>query len=463
MGGVKRPRDDVAAPQTNAVKDARVDHAADLPYSVMGRAFQFGSLGVGLLKGTLDELIARQFQGRRSGAAVWTPANAERIAQTLRQLRGAALKLGQILSLLDDVEMVPPELTEVLQRTRNEAYSMPRSQLEVALCDNLGSRWEDNFGSFDASPIASASIGQVHRATTKKGGLDVAVKIQYPGVADSIDADMSNLQTLLALTGALPSDVLNGNIISNAKRVLHMECDYCHEAEMMKRYKAAIGGDSEFIVPKVCDELSDRRVLTTQFLPGVPVDQASSLTQSVRDSIARRILCLFLRELFEFRFMQTDPNWTNFLYDEASDTIGLVDFGATKDFTEEFSSGYLSLLYGCVTNNKEQIISASLKLKLIQPNDTAEVLDAHVAYHLGVNEPFRSNQPYDFSASRIAQRMGPLAQKRLQVVKKAPPQEMTLAHKKLLGCYLLFAKLHAVVPCRDLFLEVYQSHQPMPA
>ncbi len=230
------------------------------------------------------------------------------MAEGLCRLRGAALKLGQMLSLADEA-LIPPQIAQVLERVRSQADVMPPRQLQAQMVSELGLDWREKLGgaAFGDAPVAAASIGQVHRSTLPSGQA-VAVKVQYPGVAESIDSDLDNLKRLLSYANFLPKGLYLDPMVAVAREELRLECDYRHEAAAQMRYKALVADDPDFVVPSVIPELSSGRVLTTTWLEGVPIDQvvegAGELGQEDRNRIARKLLKLTLKELFEWRYMQ---------------------------------------------------------------------------------------------------------------------------------------------------------------
>jgi aarF domain-containing kinase len=211
--------------------------------------------------------------------------------------------------------MLPEPIGTVLQRVQDRADYMPASQRDKVLRENLGSNWRDLFESFDEIPMAAASIGQVHSAVLRKNGQRVAVKVQYPGVADSIDSDLNNLSVLLTASRLLPKGLFLDRTIANARTELAWECDYIREAECGERFRELLRDDSStFVVPEIIHEASGKQVLTMEYMEGIAVTKVKDFTQEQRDWIGTQILRLCLREICEFRFMQTDPNWTNFLW-----------------------------------------------------------------------------------------------------------------------------------------------------
>jgi aarF domain-containing kinase len=191
---------------------------------------------------------------------------------------------------------------------------MPLHQMREVMTKEFGAQWRGMFAEFDDVPLAAASIGQVH-AGRMKDGRAVAIKIQYPGVADSIDSDLNNLSLVLTASRLLPKGLYLDKTISVARTELDWECDYVREAECIRTFGKLLEGDPHYTVPKVIDEASGMKVITMERMWGIPVGKRSrEFTQEVRDWLGTQILRLCLRELKEFKYMQTDPNWTNFLY-----------------------------------------------------------------------------------------------------------------------------------------------------
>lgn len=150
----------------------------------------------------------------------------------------------------------------------------------------LGSQWSEMFSSFDRTPIASASIGQVHRATLASTGATVAVKVQFPGIEQSISSDLSYLTPLLASSSILPRGLYLQNTIAVMRRELADECDYIREAEAGRRFRRLLEGDEFFDVPKVVDEASSAKVLTTEWMEGRPLSRVTRLSQDTRDRVS---------------------------------------------------------------------------------------------------------------------------------------------------------------------------------
>lgn len=372
-------------------------------------------------------------------------------------MRGAALKLGQMLSIQDE-SLVPAPILAALDIVRQGADVMPRKQLNQVLDGEFGPDWSSKLISFDYEPLASASIGQVHRAVTKDSR-DVAMKIQYPGVADSIESDIDNVKLLLDYTNLIPKGLYLERAMKVAKEELSRECDYLLEAENQKRFHDLLSNAQGFYVPFVVDDISSKRVLTTELVSGVPIDKVALLNQETRNYVGTKLLELTLKELFVFRFMQTDPNWSNFLYDEAKKTINLIDFGAARDYPKSFVDDYLRMVLACANDDRGTVIEMSKRLGFLSGTESEIMLEAHVQAGFVVGLPFSKPGGYDFRSSNITQSISNLGATMLRHRVTPPPDEAYSLHRKLSGAFLACMKLGAVVPCRELLLEVYEHYQ----
>ncbi|XP_045807800.1 protein ABC transporter 1, mitochondrial [Trifolium pratense] len=435
-----------------------------VPSTPFSRALGFAGLGAGLAWGTVQESVKRlaygtpTAQGNQTALSPFlSEKNAERLALALCRMRGAALKIGQMLSIQDE-SLVPPPILAALEIVRQGADVMPKSQLNQVLNAELGPDWSSKLHSFDYEPLAAASIGQVHRAVMKDG-LQVAMKIQYPGVADSIESDIENVKLLLNYTNLIPKGLYLDRAIKVAKEELSRECDYTLEAENQKRFRDLLAGTEGFYVPIVRDDILSKRVLTTELIHGIPIDKVASLDQETRNYIGKKLLELTLMELFEFRFMQTDPNWGNFLYNEDTKTINLIDFGAARDFPKSFVDDYLRMVLACSNGDSDSVIEMSRRLGFLTGMESDVMLDAHVQAGFIVGLPFSKPGPYDFRSTNITQSISHLGATMLKHRLTPPPDEAYSLHRKLSGAFLACIKIGAVVPCRELLLDVYKRHK----
>ncbi|KAL9430484.1 hypothetical protein AB3S75_025803 [Citrus x aurantiifolia] len=435
-----------------------------VPSTPFSRLLGFAGLGAGLAWGTVQESTKRIMYGTPSSqdkqsaiSPFLSDQNAERLAYALCRMRGAALKIGQMLSIQDE-SLVPAPILAALDIVRQGADVMPRWQLNQVLDAELGPDWQSKLTSFDYEPMAAASIGQVHRAVTKDG-MQVAMKIQYPGVADSIESDIQNVKILLDYTNLIPKGLYLDSAMKVAREELSRECDYELEAANQKRFRDVLSNAKGFYVPYVVDDTSSKRVLTTELVSGIPIDKVAQLSQETRNYVGKKLLELTLMELFVFRFMQTDPNWSNFLYDEATKTINLIDFGATRAYPKSFVDDYLRMVVACANGDRESAIEMSRRLGFLTGMENEIMLDAHVQAAFIVGMPFAKPGGYDFCANNITQSISNLGATMLRHRLTPPPDEAYSLHRKLSGAFLACIKIGAVVPCRELLLDVYEHYQ----
>ncbi|KAK7050998.1 hypothetical protein VNI00_005110 [Paramarasmius palmivorus] len=449
----------VLAPQ-EPIHHTRNLQSSKVPSSRIGRLFHYGGLGLAasLGYGAASELIRRTGSGSSSegsGSVMMTEANIKRLVSKLSQMRGAALKLGQFMSI-QDTHLLPPEVDKIFRRVQDSAHYMPDWQMERVLVDSLGPNWLDYFESFDRIPFAAASIGQVHSAVLSASAsptgkpAPVAVKIQFPNIDASIASDLGYIKMLLTAGKLLPKGLFLDKTISVMKQELTEECDYKREASYLRKFAGYLADDKRYKVPWVWDG-STERVLVMERVNG----------------IASSILLLCLKELFEFRTMQTDPNYTNFLYNKHTRQIELVDFGATREYSKTFMDGWLRLLKAAAEDpeDKEACIKESLGLGYLVGEENEIMLNAHVDSMTLLATPFKKStkQPYAFGpgteweviTSRIREQIPIMLQHRLT----PPPKETYSLNRKLSGSFLLASRLRASMDTKSIWDSVVEKYK----
>lgn len=433
---------------------------ARIPSGRFERLVRVGWLASEMTLGGLAEGARRLLGASPDGRNVFvTHANAQRLARRLSSLRGAAMKLGQIMSLEGD-DYLPQEVTGALGILRSAAHAMPDAQLKRVLGRAYGKGWERRFQYFSMEPVAAASIGQVHFAVTTRGR-EIALKIQYPGVARSIDSDVDNLASVLRLSRLLPGDIDLSVLIAEAKRQLRQEADYRTEAAHLRRYARLLSDEPAFVVPGVHEELTTPHILAMDFVRGIPLDQAREYPQAVRNRLGTQLYGLFFRELFEFRFVQTDPNFANFFLLPESEQVALLDLGAARDVPERLSALYVDLFRASSARDRRGLERALIDIGFVDSSERRDRIDGLVDFFLIACEPFRHRGAYDFGNSDLPPRVRAAAVEltvRRGLLRPPPPDTLFL-HRKLAGTFLHCARLGAHVDVRAL-LEPFLGSAP---
>ena len=407
---------------------------------------QMGRLAGGLAGGMLGAGLRQVAAGNlpTMGDMLLTPANATRLTNRLSEMRGAAMKVGQLLSM-ESNDLLPPQLTEILARLRQDAHAMPIGQVDAVLTKAWGESWQDRFSRFVFTPLAAASIGQVHEAMTVDGH-HLAIKIQYPGIRQSIDSDVDNVAGLLSLFNMVPAETLRP-LLQEAKIQLHAEADYLAEAQHLEAFAVHLAGDDGFVVPRVHAELTTGDVLAMEFMAGEPIEKIAGHSQQQRDRLATRLLELSLRELFNWGLVQTDPNYANFLYQQNQDRIVLLDFGAARCYNQQRRNALGRLMLAGMQDDMVMLKQAAVEVGYLGDSDAPAYVDAIMQLLRMATEPARVAGGFDFTTNDLSQRMSQLLFKLRMENRlwRMPPPDILFLHRKLGGMYMLCSKMQARV------------------
>lgn len=431
-------------------RKSRLDRA--VPSGRLSRLSQFGRLASGVAGGMVAEGARRLSNGERPAMRdmMLTPGNVGRVAERLSHLRGAAMKLGQMISM-DAGDVLPPELSEIMARLRENAHRMPPQQLQKVLNEQWGSDWRKRFKRFGATPIAAASIGQVHRAITPDGR-DLAIKVQYPGVKQSIDADVDNVATLLRVSNLLPRELDLGPLLEEAKKQLHEEADYKREGECLDRFGQLLNGADDYVVPELDEEFTTDQVLAMRFVEGNAIEKLVDASQDVRDTVMHRLFALVLREIFDFGLIQSDPNFANYRYQSDSGRLVLLDFGATRPVGPDIAESYRKLVDAALAGDCNAVRNHAVAAGFVNPwtvENHGERIDAMIEVIVG-----ELNRPglFDFGDRGFVKQ---LTDQGMDIASdKAtwhiPPTDLLFVQRKISGTAMLAARLKARIDIRAL-------------
>jgi predicted unusual protein kinase regulating ubiquinone biosynthesis (AarF/ABC1/UbiB family) len=323
---------------------------------------------------------------------------------------------------------------------------MPPAQLKLVLNTHWPANWLGHFKKFDVRPIAAASIGQVHRAQLKDGR-DLAIKVQYPGVAKSIDSDVANVGALIRLSGLLPKGFELSHYLEEARKQLHEETDYAREGAQLARFGALMSDAPEFVVPELQSDWSGPGILAMTYVHGKPIEDAALEPQELRNQIATRLIDLTLKELFVFGLMQTDPNFANYLYDPESGKIVLLDFGATRTLAPSLQDQYRRLMRAGLADNIAALGDIAAEIGFVGPG-TSDIHRAQVLRMIRlVFKALRDQDLVDFSDKNLSQLLQAEGMVLAETGFVPPPLpfDILLLQRKFGGVFLLAARLGAKV------------------
>lgn len=383
--------------------------------------------------------------------------NAQRIVESSTHLRGAFMKLIQMLSMRQD--LLPGEALDVLKATQSSVPPMTYSTISDQIRREIGKRPEQLFAKFDQTAFAAASLGQVHRATTRDG-VEVAVKVQYPGVEKTVDQDLGNLKMLLMTLQAIGRDVMRQKIDCNAvykelEERLREELDYVREARNMTEFGRLLADDPEIMIPSVVKELSSRRVLTMTYLDGYPLADAMGpeVDLELRKWVARKAHAMVWRQILEFGVLHTDFHPGNYVV-SYHPRLGILDFGSIRRFAPAVRKAYLKVARGIVDLDDRAIGIGMRELGWIErgqnPAPMVEII--HVLFEPMMVE--REFDPAEYDSVAKATRVGEIAfEHRLY---NSPAHSVFLL-RALIGLEGIMRRLAVKANYREIFRECVES------
>ncbi len=372
---------------------------------------------------------------------------AQDIVKTLSQLKGASMKLGQLISL-DLGDYFPPEILKILEQLHHQSTFISYDKIEKILREELSDKFS-HLTDISEKPIAAASIGQVHRA--KLNGKDVVIKVQYPGVAESIPSDLKLLEVIIKQLSFLQGKSMDlDSFFEEVKDVLVKEADYRNECQMHLTYKENLK-DSPYAVPTPYPEYSTGKILTQEFMEGLSFMKwiESNPSIEVKNHIADLLMKLYLEEVFQHGMVQTDPNPGNFLIGP-KDEIVLLDFGAVKKYEQSFIDGYRTVLIASYHRDEPKIIEESIKLGLLDAREGQDVRDIYLRMMEFLVQPFRVDESFDFTDKDFFNKSRDLSWEISKRCKYSPPpKELLFVHRKLAGIFVFIKKLEVKIKLKD--------------
>ena len=303
-------------------------------------------------------VAARMAGARLFGLEGRDASNAEALAKALGGLKGPIMKVAQLIATIPDV--VPPEYAAELQKLQSQAPPMGAAFVKRRMMAELGAGWRERFGEFDLRPAAAASLGQVHRATTREGA-PLACKLQYPDMESAVEADIAQLDVLFSLHRRMGAVIDTSEIVEEIGARVREELDYRREARHGALYRVMLAETPEVRVPAVEDALSTKRLLSMHWLEGTPILSHKQDEQAVRDRISTAMFKAWWRPFSHHGVIHGDPHLGNYTVFSEGGTpagINLLDYGCIRIFPPRFVGGVVDLYRGLQSGDDARVVHA---------------------------------------------------------------------------------------------------------
>lgn len=390
------------------------------------------------------------------------------LVSEIGKLKGSIVKIGQMMALYGE-HFLPEEITQALNTLNNQTVALAWPAIKAHLQEQLGSKLDEL--TIDHEPIGTASLAQVHRATRKSDGLELVLKIQYPGVAEAIDSDMNLFKNMLKLTRMVPQTREFDQWFDEVREMMHREVDYGIEAATTRRFAERLKDDPRYIVPQIVDEFCAEKILCMTFERGVPVNSPVmlSLPQERRNQLGEASLEIAVRELFEWGEMQTDPNFGNYLVrlgdgNDVKDKIVLLDFGAIRQFDNNLLTVARNLIQAGYEHDKNAMVKAMAGYEFfdgmpesVKPGMADVFLIATEAFSCPSNNPdmpvgiMDEQDRYDWKKSQLHSRvMQQAGQSMASRYFSVPPKEFMFISRKFIGAYTFMTVIDAKTNVRKM-------------
>lgn len=424
----------------------------------------------------VDSAVQRVMQRGSGENSSFARREAQRFVQELGRLKGTYIKIGQMLALFGE-QILPPVLVEALRDLSDQTEPLHWDALESFVRDSLGDRFKEL--DIDPEAVAAASLSQVHLAKIRETGEWICLKVQYPGVAQVIDADFDAVVRMLLLARWVKAGRELDDWLESMRAHLHNEVDYVREArltrDMARRVSGLVSGSVSYHVPALHSRFCTDTVLAMEFIEGFSVvdDNVARLSLERRNALAKALLELFFLELYDWGVLQTDPNFGNYLLrlDDrrkraAADELVLLDFGSVLECPEDFLFHLRNTIDAGMRQDEAGIVHGLIGLGCLQPDASEEGRRMFADFCLHLLEPLRPPQhlppeylnergEYCWAKSRLMRRAGKQAAASVATRHFTPPsRDFALIARKLSGMFNFIAVLKAEFNAHDMV----QSH-----
>lgn len=413
----------------------------------LARALKLGKLATQVTGSAIKAQLSRRSE-EQTAMATAAIKNARQIVDVMGQMKGAAMKVGQLLSA--DPDLVAPEFADHLAKLQSQSPPMEFTTVQRQIERALDRPLPDVFRYFDPQPLGSASIGQVHRATLFDGR-DVAVKVQYPGVVASLDADLKNLASVLKLGRVFMTKERADGFVQEARDAILSEADYRAEGEQLARFRELFAGREGVRVPAPVLEHTRETVLVMELVEGRKLDDALAdiADPEERDRLVARFVETFVFMFHDLQLLHADPHPGNFMLDTRGNVV-FLDFGCVRSFDPALTDGVLQLLIAYWEGDMRKLSDLYRQLGFGREGMTMPSEAVLREYHDLILEPIRERAPFNFSEWTIHGRIRAFLRSNLEFLKLVPPPELLLYLRVLAGVKGMLTRVDARINVRAI-------------
>lgn len=409
----------------------------------------------------MTKMVAKLgIQEVRSGNLQSRIEQAKILTESLSQLKGAAMKAGQLLSL-DLEDYFPPEALKILSQLQNSIADTPEIDIKKTLLTSFGEEKFKQLSQIQIKPFAAASMGQVYRAVLNEN--PIVFKILYPGVAESVSSDVALLKKAVWAFCKMTGRQMDLDpVFAEIESVLKTEVDFVQEKNSTVAFQKLFSQHTwkhlEIKTPQVFETYSTHNILCSSYEDGLTLKDwiDTKPAKDKKEKVALSLLELYTSEFFKWGLVQTDPNPSNFIIREKQNLeIIALDFGASKTYTYEFRKAYTELLKTIKIGSDDDIIKRSVEFGLVDVRESQETLDLFVQLLKHGIKPFSQSKKFQFSDDTFLKENGMLARTLLQKLKfSAPPHQLLFLHRKLGGVYAILRKLEVEIEVSDFWAAI---------
>lgn len=422
------------------------------------RALKLGSLSAKVTGGFVKERLKQSIglssvEGSAGALHVTAKRNMDDMVRVMGQLKGAAMKFGQLLSV--DPDLIDPEFAIALATLQRQAPPMPFAQLKHCVETRLEARLEDVFDVFDPRPLGAASIGQVHRATLKDGR-EVAVKVQYPGVKASLHSDLRNIETFLKLGSSVLTKERVQGFIAELQQALEGEVDYLAEAHALRDFKACFASmpfeGSELIkIPEPYMEFCGPDLLIMEYIDGTPFHEGiAQLALQERQTLMKVFIEAFVYMFHDLNLLHSDPHPGNFMLDSEGKLV-ILDFGCVRPFEPKVADGVLAVLIAHWSGSAKAQAQALFDLGFgVKSRDQLPSDEAIATHHQLILAPMSQHEEFNFSRWSVHEELRSFLSEHLNFIHLSPPPSLIMYLRVIAGIKGVLTQIDAGVNIREI-------------